>query len=444
MKPVAIHFTCIFKLVFIAPCIFCSTLVFSQDLRSMFRVEKVELPKFQHWHKTIIGKDANDRILVQCAKSDDPKPGDTRKFFWVQRLANGQILPPTEDKDIGNVWDIATFDTITYYMAQSQGGKQLLDNRTGHQVDLLWNEGEKINQPFIIHLYTSDYPIMVFSAVLRGKKDADLFVCERTLAGWSRPERIANPAINTPFEETSPWVANDGTIFFSTNRPHPDSGSTAAGQPDIWFAAPDYHRFWSKASVNPLDILNSAAAERSFVASNRRLRSGFFVSDRDGGQFDLFSFVSTAPDSLPIEPRYHALVIGANDYQYANDLDSAITNSRALKKALEEYRGFSVDLLENPTGEAILDKLKQYQNLEEHEYLVVIFSGHGFKVERPDGNGWFCVLAGADGKSDGSNCITPEAFAQAIAFIERPRHILVILNACWSGGFQSQPMRGSF
>ena len=49
---------------------------------------------------------------------------------------------------------------------------------------------------------------------------------------------------------------------------------------------------------------------------------------------------------------------------------------------------------------------------------------------------------GMDGKADGSNCITPEEYEKALAGIQGPRHILTVLDACFSGLFKPGSSRG--
>lgn len=50
------------------------------------------------------------------------------------------------------------------------------------------------------------------------KSDTDLWMIEKTSAGWSEPRRL-NAPVNTESQETSPSVTADGTLYFSSNRP---------------------------------------------------------------------------------------------------------------------------------------------------------------------------------------------------------------------------------
>ena len=50
------------------------------------------------------------------------------------------------------------------------------------------------------------------------KPDNDIWVVEKTSAGWSAPRHLSAP-VNTDSQETSPSVTADGTLYFSSNRP---------------------------------------------------------------------------------------------------------------------------------------------------------------------------------------------------------------------------------
>lgn len=50
------------------------------------------------------------------------------------------------------------------------------------------------------------------------KADNDIWVVEKSGAGWSAPRHL-NAPVNTDSQETSPSVTADGTLYFSSNRP---------------------------------------------------------------------------------------------------------------------------------------------------------------------------------------------------------------------------------
>ncbi|MFH1195661.1 MAG: hypothetical protein V1720_08090 [bacterium] len=64
-------------------------------------------------------------------------------------------------------------------------------------------------------------------------KDIDIWFRERKGDGWSEPINIGTP-VNTSKDESQPWIANDGSIFFC--RENEKSGRTDLGGSDIYYS----------------------------------------------------------------------------------------------------------------------------------------------------------------------------------------------------------------
>lgn len=121
----------------------------------------------------------------------------------------------------------------------------------------------------------------------------DLYVCEDQGGHWSEPVNLG-PAINTPFSETNPFVAADGTLYFSSNG-HPGLGGL-----DIFMAT----KGAEGAIVGAMNLgapVNSPKDDFGFIidAVNKR---GYFTSNRPGGAGgdDIYAFEMLAP----LEERY--------------------------------------------------------------------------------------------------------------------------------------------
>ncbi len=132
-------------------------------------------------------------------------------------------------------------------------------------------EGDKT--PF----FFNDSIIVFSSARAGGYGGHDLYVTQRTFEGyWTRPKNLG-PEINTPYDEVSPFLAEDGrTLYFSS------SGRESMGGFDIFSARFKEDFLKWESPVNLGAPINSPGNDLNFLMSKDGLK-GFFVSDRFGG-----------------------------------------------------------------------------------------------------------------------------------------------------------------
>ncbi len=75
--------------------------------------------------------------------------------------------------------------------------------------------------------------------------------------------------------------------------------------------------------------------------------------------------------------RYHALVIGNNDYQHLRKLSTAVADAEAVAALLEDKYGFKVTKLINATRRDITGAFNRLrQALTEKDNLLVYYAGH--------------------------------------------------------------------
>lgn len=431
------------------------------ELNPYFTLERVHL---SDKNVNIIGQAPDGRLLVRCTRDPDPKTMWRKDpdYFWVSLSDDGSPRVENMKEADQYLFEIAKYNENTLVWTKEFKGtweyrqkKPSAKTSSIFQVDSLEHT---LLHPFVFHPRTSNYPILLFSAVPPKRKDYDIFYSEFKGNGvWSRPRPLVAKGINKPgSNETRPFVSEDGTLFFSSDRIEGTGKKRKDGKCDLWAAVPTHKPLWGNASVNPLPPpFNTWGEERIIAPLGPGFRTGFLVSDSADGSLKLYFFKSTLKDTMAPPPRYYALVIGAKDYKNGWDpLICPIDECRQLAQALKNDYGFEVTTLENPDSTQFMEALGQYQGYAENQYLLVAFIGHGIRYLSDDKQNYFSQFVGIDApkcpKYLPGNTITcekaiprsinPNAFAKALSL--QSKHILVIADACRSGYFipsETQP-----
>ncbi|NKB25910.1 MAG: hypothetical protein GKR87_16375 [Kiritimatiellae bacterium] len=136
-------------------------------------------------------------------------------------------------------------------------------------------------------------------------------------------------------------------------------------------------------------------------------------------------------------PRYHALIIGINDYQHdtegMEDLILARVDAVAMAESLEDFRFESTLLLDkeatkNNILEALDHGLNQYGD---NDVWLIYFAGHGSWNEKDEGKEGFWIPS--DGfKEDNSSWIANADLEWRMKACSA-RSILLVSDACFSG-----------
>lgn len=151
-------------------------------------------------------------------------------------------------------------------------------------------------------------------------------------------------------------------------------------------------------------------------------------------------FVLTAKDLMPPPQsfareqtsfgNYHALVIGNENYQYWEPLQSPLDDAEAVADILQRKYGFKVTLLKNATRNEVFRALASYRkSLRENDNLLIYYSGHG-SWDSSNQQGYWIPVDGA--KDDISNYISASDITDQLSVIPA-RQVLVVADACYSG-----------
>lgn len=153
--------------------------------------------------------------------------------------------------------------------------------------------------------------------------------------------------------------------------------------------------------------------------------------DNHGNEAQFFVSVTRKRDIPEISyGRYHALVIGIDDYTSLPKLKTALIDAKAVAEMLETEYGYTVHLLENPTRTDIIDKLDDLrETLIEEDNLLIYYAGHGWLDEQTDTGYWMPVDAKANRRSHWvSNSDLTVALQGLFA-----KHVMVVADSCYSG-----------
>ena len=128
--------------------------------------------------------------------------------------------------------------------------------------------------------------------------------------------------------------------------------------------------------------------------------------------------------------RYHALVIGINDYQSLPRLETAVNDASAVADVLRQRYGFDVNLLLNPTRDQVVGALDGLRGeLNPRDNLLVYYAGHGVLDQEADRGFWQPVDAEEGTRTDWISISEVTGTVRAMA----AKHVLVISDSCYSG-----------
>ncbi len=139
--------------------------------------------------------------------------------------------------------------------------------------------------------------------------------------------------------------------------------------------------------------------------------------------------------------RYHAIVIGINNYQKPpplgwDKLGTARQDAEAVADVLEKQYGFKVTRLfdEQATRATILAALDNLQNFTIDDAVLIYYAGHGFFEQTLNEGFWIPADAGRKSGSRSANqdWVWNSVITKIIG-ASPARHVLVISDSCYGG-----------
>ncbi len=128
--------------------------------------------------------------------------------------------------------------------------------------------------------------------------------------------------------------------------------------------------------------------------------------------------------------RYHALVIGNDDYAHLAKLDTAVSDAIATAGLLRSKYGFDVTLLLNATQSQTLNFIDWLKGeLTDKDRLLIYYAGHGKQDPETGSCHWLPV----DAKPKiGATWIASDNLSLQLRTMAA-RHVMVVADSCYSG-----------
>jgi uncharacterized caspase-like protein len=128
--------------------------------------------------------------------------------------------------------------------------------------------------------------------------------------------------------------------------------------------------------------------------------------------------------------RYHALVIGNNNYRYMGNLRTAHNDARAVANVLKQDYGFKIKLLSNATHDQMFRALENYRRTTtKADNLLIYYAGHGYLDKEADEGFWLPV----DAEENSQLKWIPNTDIIRSVSTMKAKHVMVVADSCFSG-----------
>lgn len=135
--------------------------------------------------------------------------------------------------------------------------------------------------------------------------------------------------------------------------------------------------------------------------------------------------------------RHHAFIVGIDAYQHVSPLRTAVNDARRLAALLAEQHRFEVHPpLLDATGAQLRELLQHTLKTQvgADDRVLFYFAGHGVAADGDDGPAGYLVPA--DANPQDRRTLVAMAEMQAVLDALPCRHLLLILDCCFSGAFK--------
>lgn len=137
--------------------------------------------------------------------------------------------------------------------------------------------------------------------------------------------------------------------------------------------------------------------------------------------------------------KYYALVIGIEDYDNVEKLDTPINDATKVSNILEQQYGFAVTKVVNADNVSVMEAINNLnQQLTEKDNLLIFYAGHGVRLNNDNVESGYWLPVNADAPPRDTNWISNEFITRHLARLKAKR-VLVVADSCYAGLISSSP-----
>jgi hypothetical protein len=138
-------------------------------------------------------------------------------------------------------------------------------------------------------------------------------------------------------------------------------------------------------------------------------------------------------DAVAIDRKDYALFFATDIYDYWGDLVNPVYDATTIALELKEKYGFEIEVVENPTQEEMLLKIKEYskRNYKPQDQLFIFFAGHGV-FDEDFGEGYVVAKNSVESDKAKTSYISHSNLKSYVNNIPN-EHILLTLDVCFGG-----------
>jgi hypothetical protein len=142
-------------------------------------------------------------------------------------------------------------------------------------------------------------------------------------------------------------------------------------------------------------------------------------------------------DAIKLDRTDYALIFATDQYDNWSDLVNPVFDSKTIAEELRNTYGYKVEMVENPTQETVLKKLREYaeRKYKPLDQVFIFFAGHG-TYDQTFGEG-FVVTRESQVNDVGKTTYLSHNRLRSIVNNIPCEHIFLAMDVCFGGTFDA-------